>query len=130
IPMLTGGGYKGEIFPVNPNREAIGSLKCYPALESIQAPCDVALIAVPAKGVPDVVASCGRAGIPYAIVLSAGFGEVAAEGIGLEKQLIAAAKQGNVRLVGPNCQGVINLKERMFSGFGTGFDEYDAPYGP
>lgn len=129
IPALLGGGYKGEIFPVNPGRQSIRDLKCYPTLADIPTQCDLAVIAVPAVGVAQVMADCGRAKIRYAVVLSAGFGEVGEEGAKLQGELVEVARQAGVKIIGPNCQGFLNLKDRIFCGFGSGFTEYDAPYG-
>jgi acyl-CoA synthetase (NDP forming) len=81
-------------------------------------PCDVALIALAAHHVPEAIEQAGRAGIPFALVLSSGFSEVGGEGKALQERLVAAARKANVRMVGPNCLGMLNLKDNARIGFG------------
>jgi acyl-CoA synthetase (NDP forming) len=118
IRLLTEYGYKGKVYPVNPKYAEIKDLPCYPDLASVPQPCDVALVALSAQHVPGVIEQCGKAGIPYALVLSAGFGEVGAEGKALREKLLAAVKSSGVRMVGPNCLGLMNLKDDVRIGFG------------
>jgi acetate---CoA ligase (ADP-forming) len=118
IKLLTEYGYQGKVYPVNPKYEEIKGLKCYPDLASVPQPCDVALVALSAPHVPGVIEQCGKAGIPYALVLSAGFGEVGAEGKALREKLLGAVKTSGVRIVGPNCLGFMNLKDNVRVGFG------------
>ncbi|HEY9446989.1 MAG TPA: CoA-binding protein, partial [Burkholderiales bacterium] len=118
IRLLTEYGYKGKVYPVNPKYTEIKGLPCYPDLASVPQPCDVALVALSARHVPGVIEQCGKAGIPYALVLSAGFSEVGAEGVALKEQLVAAVKSSGVRIVGPNCLGLMNLKDDVRIGFG------------
>jgi acyl-CoA synthetase (NDP forming) len=118
IRLLTEHGYEGQVYPVNPKYSEIKGLTCYPSLAAVPKPCDVALVALSAQHVPGVIEECGRAGIPYALVLSAGFGEVGAEGAALQAKLVEAAKKHNVRVVGPNCLGIMNLKDKVRNGFG------------
>lgn len=118
IRLLTEYGYKGKVYPVNPKYTEIKGLPCYPDLASVPQPCDVALVALSARHVPGVIEQCGKAGIPYALVLSAGFSEVGAEGVALKEQLVAAVKKSGVRIVGPNCLGLMNLKDDVRIGFG------------
>lgn len=118
IKLLTEYGYQGKVYPVNPKYDEIKGLKCYPDLASVPQPCDVALVALSAPHVPGVIEQCGKAGIPYALVLSAGFGEVGAEGKALREKLLEAVKKSGVRIVGPNCLGFMNLKDSVRVGFG------------
>jgi acetate---CoA ligase (ADP-forming) len=118
IRLLTEYGYRGAVYPVNPKYNEINGLRCYPDLSALPQPCDVALIALAAPHVPGVIEACGRAGIPYALVLSAGFSEVGEKGRALQEKLVAAAKQSGVRVVGPNCLGLFNLNEGVRIGFG------------
>ncbi len=128
VHALTEYGYRGAVYPVNPNRAQIQGLKCYPDVGAVPQPCDVALIALPAQNVPEVIEQCGRAGIPFAVVLSAGFGEVGNRE--LQAQLEAAVKTSGVRVVGPNCVGILNLRDNVFSGFGAGFRNPNLKRGP
>jgi len=130
VKFLTEFGYKGGVFPVNPKRDTIRGLKCYPSVSDIPEAVDVALVAVGAKFVPGVIEECGRKGIPYAVVMSAGFREVGGEGIELERQLEAAVKKSGVRMIGPNGMGLLGLKNAVYMGFGNGFQYNNRPIGP
>jgi acyl-CoA synthetase (NDP forming) len=118
-------GFKGSVYPVNPKYEEIAGLRCYPDLASIPKPCDVALIAVPAAHVARTIIECGTAKIPFAIVLSAGFGELGDRGAELERGLKAAIAASGVRVIGPNCQGILNFREKFYGGFGSIFQDGD-----
>lgn len=112
-------GFKGGLYPVNPNRDEIAGLKCYPSPEAIDGPCDVAIVAVPAALVAEAIRACGRAGISFAVVLTAGFRETGPEGRALENELARAARETGVRIVGPNCQGFLSIAERVWGVFGS-----------
>ncbi len=118
LRLLTDFGYQGKIYPVNPKYPDIKGLACYSELASVPQPCDVALIALAAHHVPEAIEQAGRAGIPFALVLSSGFSEVGGEGKALQERLVAAARKANVRMVGPNCLGLLNLKDNVRIGFG------------
>jgi acetyltransferase len=130
VPVLLDSGYRGGIYPVNPKYRQIGDLTCYPELASVPKPCDLALVAVAAPLVPDVITQCGAADIPFAVVFSAGFREVGAEGAALEAKLKAAAAASGVRVIGPNCIGTMNLVDRVYCGFGAGFRNPNLKRGP
>lgn len=119
IAALKNAGYKGGIYLVNPKYQELHGLKCYPAAADIKQPCDLALIAVPSNGVAAAVRDCGAAGIPFAIILTAGFREAGAEGRRLEANLAQTAKQSGVRFIGPNCQGAMSIPSRMWCVFGS-----------
>ncbi len=118
LKLLTEYGYRGKVYPVNPKYPEIKGLPCYPDLASVPRPCDVALVALSAQHVVGVIEQCGAAGIPYAIVLSAGFSETGADGAALQDKLAAAARASGVRIIGPNCLGMLNLKDNARIGFG------------
>jgi acetyltransferase len=99
------GGYKGSIFPINPNTEAIEGLKCYPDLASIGQAPELVIISVPAQMVPDVMQQCAKIGNKAVIIITSGFKEVGQEGKELEQRIIQIAKQGRIRVIGPNCLG-------------------------
>jgi acyl-CoA synthetase (NDP forming) len=117
VKLLTEFGFKGNVYPVNPKYEAIAGLKCYPDITAVPKPCDVVLIALAGAQVPGVIEQCGKVGIPFAIVLSAGFGEVD-DGKALQVKLKAAIKASGMRMVGPNCLGVANFSTGYRAGFG------------
>ena len=118
LRLLTDFGYPGKIYPVNPKYGEIKGLACYPDLAAVPQPCDVALIALSAPQVAGAIEQCGRAGIPFALVLSSGFSEVGDTGKLLQENLVAAARAAGVRMVGPNCLGLLNLRDNARIGFG------------
>jgi acyl-CoA synthetase (NDP forming) len=130
IRLLTEFGYQGKVYPVNPKYAEIKGLPCYPDLAAVPRPCDVALIALAAPQVPGVIEQCGVAGIPFALVLSAGFSEVGAEGRALQEKLAAAVKKSGVRIVGPNCLGILNLRDKARIGFGGTLQLDTLKHGP
>lgn len=123
IKALKNAGYKGGLYLVNPKYPEMHGLKCYPDAMAIGQPCDMAIIAVPARGVAQAVRDCGKAGIPFAVVLTAGFRETGPEGRKLEEHLKQAVKESGVRIVGPNCQGMLSIQSRVWAAFGSVADE-------
>ncbi len=99
--------FGGTIFPVNPKRHNVLGIPAYPNIKAIPEPIDLAIIAIPAPMVPDAVRDCVEVGVKGAIIISAGFKEIGPEGIELERQIMATAK-GKMRLIGPNCLGLMN----------------------
>jgi len=130
VKILQETGYRGAIYPVNPKYSEAHGLRCYPDLASLPGACDLALIAVNAAAVPAVIRDCGRAGVPFAIVFSAGFRETGPDGVELEQELKTAAREAGVRVVGPNCIGIMNLNDRVYCGFGAGFANPALKAGP
>ncbi len=123
LPALQKAGYKGGIFPVNPRYPEIGGLPCFASCAAIKAPCDMAIVAVPAPLVAQAIRDCGNAGIGFAVILTAGFRETGADGAKLEAELKQVAAEAKVRLIGPNCQGLISLQERVWAVFGSVSEE-------
>ena len=99
------GGFKGKVYPVNPEAGEIMGLKTYPSVLAIEGEVDLALIVVPAPLVPGVMKECAQKGVKGAIVISAGFREIGPEGRKLEEEVIATAKAANIRVIGPNTMG-------------------------
>lgn len=99
-------GYNGEIYPVNPKADEILGLKTYPNIRSISRPIDLAIIAIPAAGVPEVIREAGEIGVKCAIIISGGFKEIGGEGVKLEEEVKSIAKTYGIRVMGPNCIGV------------------------
>ncbi|MGF3522662.1 MAG: CoA-binding protein, partial [Candidatus Bathyarchaeia archaeon] len=97
------GVFKGELYPVNPNEESILGFKCYHSLTEIPDSVDLTVIIVPAKVVPTVMQEAVSKKVKAAIIISSGFREVGNSE--LEEQVVNIAKQGNIRLLGPNCLG-------------------------
>jgi acetyltransferase len=100
--------FGGTIFPVNPKYNSILGIKAYPSIGDIPDPVDLAVIVTPAPTVPGIIEECVAAGCHAAIVISAGFKETGPEGAALEQQILKIARKGNMRIVGPNCLGVMN----------------------
>ena len=118
IKLLTEYGYTGRVYPVNPKYTEVKGLTCYPDIGAVPKPCDIALIAVSGAMVPGAIEQCGKAGIPYAVILSAGFSEAGDAGKALNDKLLTAIKTSGVRVVGPNCLGLMNLDADFRLGFG------------
>ena len=108
IANLVGGSYHGRVFAVNPKHSEILGTKCFPSVAALPESVDLAVIATPAATVPGVVRDCMDAGVRSAIVISAGFKERGAMGAELERQMQAELCRGSMRLVGPNCLGMMN----------------------
>ncbi|HEY5042342.1 MAG TPA: bifunctional acetate--CoA ligase family protein/GNAT family N-acetyltransferase [Verrucomicrobiae bacterium] len=104
---LLSGGFPGKIYPVNPIQENILGLRAYPNVAALPAKPDLAVIITPPKTVPGIIKECAQVGIPGVIIISAGFKEIGAEGAALEQQVLAETRRGNIRVVGPNCLGVM-----------------------
>jgi len=119
VDTLKKQGYRGGVYPVNPKYAEIAGYTCYPALADIESECDVAVISLPALHVPGVVAQCGARGIPFAVVQGGGFREAGEEGAKIETAMLAAAREGGVRLIGPNCLGYVNVHTRAYAAFGS-----------
>jgi len=104
---LLSGGFAGPIVPINPKYSEVAGKRCYPTLADIGQSIDLAIVATPAATVGEILHQCGEAGVRHAIVLSAGFGETGAAGKALEAELVEVARRADVRLLGPNCVGLV-----------------------
>jgi acyl-CoA synthetase (NDP forming) len=105
--------FNGTIFPVNPHAQVIHSLKTYPRVGDIPDPIDLAIVMVPRDAVLDVVEECIQHGVKGLVVITAGFAEVGPVGAALETQLGERVRHAGVRMIGPNCMGVINTDESV-----------------
>jgi len=101
-------GFEGTVYPINPKADVILNLACHKSVKDIAEPPDLAVIIIPARFVPQAVQECGEAGVKGAVIITGGFSEAGDEGEQLQNQVIEAAKEFGVRIVGPNCQGVNN----------------------
>jgi len=116
--LLASGTGLLSIYAVNPRYDRIQGLKCYPSLSEIQGDIDLAVIAIPAEGVPNVLEQCAERGVENVVVISAGFKEVGREGAVLESELVKIAKEHKLNIVGPNCLGIINTHANLNATFG------------
>jgi acyl-CoA synthetase (NDP forming)/GNAT superfamily N-acetyltransferase len=105
--LLTG-GFTGPVYPVNPNATEVAGMAAYASVSAIGQPVDLAVIAVPAAAVRDVIVDCGQSGVRAAVVLSSGFGEEGEAGQAAQAELVRTTRRYGIRLVGPNCLGVVN----------------------
>jgi len=117
LANIIASGYTGEIYPVNPHGARIQGLKAYRGLDSLPAPPDLAIIIVPAAAVPRVVSECVDMGTRHGIVISAGFREAGIEGRRLERETVQLARRGGMRLLGPNCLGMMNTSLPLNASF-------------
>lgn len=108
LQCILQGGFSGTVYPVNPNAESVISVKAYPSILDIPGNVDLAIIAVPASVVSKVADECGRKGVSALIVISDGFKERGPEGALRERELVDITLRYGMRLVGPNCMGIIN----------------------
>jgi acetyltransferase len=108
--------FGGVVYPINPKRRAVHGVHCYPALAAIPEPIDLAVIATPAATVPGLVRECVDRGVKAALVISAGFSELGAEGRALERQVRDTAR-GRMRLIGPNCLGILHPPSGLNASF-------------
>lgn len=107
LENLQRGSFKGAIYPVNPKHGQILGVKAFPTVGEVPERIDLAVIATPAATVPGVLAECVQAGVTGAVIISAGFRECGAAGAALEEEIRTAARRGKIRLIGPNCLGVM-----------------------
>ena len=115
-----GYGSKGIIFPINHTSDEILGLKAYPSVLAVPHSIDLAVIVIPYTHVPEALHQCGEKGIPAAIVISAGFREAGREGLERELELIEISRKYKIRLIGPNCLGVIDTYTPLNASFSAG----------
>ena len=111
--------FGGTVYPINPKRANILGIKAYPSIKDLPDQVDLAVIVTPAPTVPNIVAECVEAGVKGAIVISAGFKEVGPEGAKLETEIMEHARRGKMRIIGPNCLGVMNPLTGLNATFAT-----------
>jgi acetyltransferase len=113
IRTLLNEKFKGKLFPVNPKEKEILGFKCFQKVAEIDEPVDIALITTPARTIPAILADCGAKGVHGAVIIAGGFGELGRDGRKLEEEMVAVAQQWNIRLIGPNTSGMMNLKKKL-----------------
>ncbi|MDX1660755.1 MAG: GNAT family N-acetyltransferase [Gemmatimonadota bacterium] len=105
---LVTSGFQGTVFPVNPKADQVLSIKAYPSIEAIGEAVDLAVVAVPASVVPDVIDECGEVGVRGLVVVTAGFAETGADGRERQDEILEKARANRMRMVGPNCLGLLH----------------------
>jgi acetyltransferase len=118
IDNILVGGYPGKVFPINPNAADIDGLRCYPDLASIGETPELVIIVVPSRLVPEVMKQSAAAGVHAVIIITAGFKEIGAAGAELEREVSQIAKHAGIRVLGPNCLGVIAPGNKLNASFG------------
>ena len=128
LQNLVEGGFvqQGKVYPINPKADEILGLKTYPSVKDVSEPVELAVIVIPYKFVPSVLRECREKGVPAAIVITAGFREAGVEGLEREQELLDIARQYSIRLIGPNCLGVIDTYTPLNASFSAG----TPPQGP
>jgi acetyltransferase len=111
--------FGGTVYPVNPKRPSVLGVKAYASISEIPEQVDLAVIVTPPPSIPGIIRECGENGVQGAIVISAGFKEVGAEGAALERQLLEEAQKAGIRIIGPNCLGVMSPLSGMNATFAT-----------
>ena len=105
--------YEGKIYPINPKEKSILGLECYERVSDIPGPVDIALIVTPAATIPSVLEDCGKKNIAGAVIIAGGFKETGNEGRLLENEMTEIARSHNIRLIGPNTSGMMNMKSNL-----------------
>lgn len=113
-------GYPGPVYPVNPKAGEILGMRCYPDIAAVPDPVELAIVVVPAAGVPSTVEACGKRGVKAAVIISGGFREVGEAGASRERQVVEVARRYSLRVMGPNCIGVMDTHTPLNTTFVTG----------
>lgn len=113
-------GFQGALYPINTNNSKVQGRKAYPSISDVAEKVEMVVIATPPKTVPDIIEECGKKGVKAAIIITAGFGEIGAEGKELERKVLENAKRYGIRLIGPNCLGVMRPNIGLNATFNKG----------
>jgi acetyl coenzyme A synthetase (ADP forming)-like protein len=128
LDNLLRSGFQGPVYAVNPKAPFVHSLRAYPSVTAIPDPVDLAVIVVPKQLVLAAAEECGQKGVRGLVVISAGFAEVGGEGVERERQLVEIVRRFGMRMVGPNCMGVLNTSPAV--GMNATFSPSSPPHGP
>jgi acetyltransferase len=120
VANMLAAGFRGELFAVNPKYKAVRGVPCFGAVGKVPRRLDLAVIATPARSVPDIVEQCGKAGVRSAVVISAGFSEAGPAGVQLEREMLENARRHRLRLLGPNCLGLMRPELGLNATFARG----------
>jgi len=120
-------GYRGRIYPINPKYETVRELPCYPDLKSLPGPVEMVVLLVPAKAVPGHLRDAAAAGARAAVVCSSGFAEAGAAGARLQEELVRAAAESGMAVLGPNSLGMLDLHHGLVASFSTGLQAESPP---
>lgn len=112
------GGFKGGIYPINPRADDISGIKAYDSIIKVPSEVDMAVICIPLAGVKDAIEDCGKKGVKSVVIITAGFSEMGEEGRKHEEDILETAKRYNIRIIGPNCLGIISPFSDLNASFG------------
>lgn len=112
------GGFKGEVYPIHPKADDISGLKAYDSIIKVPSEVEMAVICIPPEGVKDAIEDCGKKGVKSIVIITAGFSEMGKEGKKLEEEMLSTAKKYNIRIIGPNCLGIISPYTDLNATFG------------
>ncbi|MFH1539173.1 MAG: acetate--CoA ligase alpha subunit, partial [bacterium] len=115
--------FPGRIYPVNPKADELFGLKCYHSVKEVPDKIDLAIFIIPPKAIPSVMKECAERGADSAIVISAGFKEVGPEGAAIEREMLSVGRESGIRILGPNCLGVIDTYSSLNASFAAGMPE-------
>ena len=130
IKYMLRAGYKGRLYPINPNRAEIQGLKAYPDIASLPEAPDLTIVAVPGMGAVGAVAACASRGVKVAVVITSGFGETGEAGKAAQAEMVRTARAAGMRIVGPNTQGIANFANGAIATFSTIISEVAPMDGP
>ncbi|NLI13275.1 MAG: CoA-binding protein [Peptococcaceae bacterium] len=114
-------GYKGKVFPINPKEPEIEGLSCYPSVDKTPEPAEMAVLAVPAARSLEIAEMCGKSGVKHLVAITAGFKETGKEGLELERKLLDTCRNFKMRLLGPNCVGLMDTHTPINASFAAGY---------
>jgi len=123
-------GYQGGLYPINPTRDTVQGLRAYPDLASVEGPVDCAVIAVPANLAIESMEACVAKGVRGVVMFTAGFAEIGAEGRAMQERITRIARDSGIRLCGPNCLGLFNMRTGHTPTFSSFLEEGPTPSGP
>jgi acyl-CoA synthetase (NDP forming) len=119
VQSTLAGGFKGQVYPVNPKRPTVQGLTAYPSITDVPEAVDCAIVAVPAPLVADTVADCAARGVKTTIIFSSGFAELGEDGASAQHRIAATAKDAGMRLIGPNCIGAFSISAGWYGTFSS-----------
>ncbi len=117
IRLMLEYGFEGPIYPINPNRDEIGGLKCYPDVDSLPETPEFALFCTPRDQTRDALLQCAERGVGAAVITTSGFAETGKEGAGLQDEIVEIARSSGMLLLGPNCMGVVQVRSGLMATF-------------
>lgn len=129
VQLLRKYGYAGDIYPVNPKAGMVQGLQAYASILDTPTAPELAILAVPVSATLQAVQDCATRGVRAAIVLSAGFAEASPEGAALQAELVQVARRHNMRLLGPNCLGAVNVTDKLIGSFSIALEQSMPPAG-